>query len=242
MDELLEFSHNLASDHLSIAVHHFFASRQLQATQPHPWSWIQARRDALSSILHAYSGCDAAVNLIGYSLFFDESSPRFVPPDQRDLPLKRMIQAWHVNLPSHDKLNYVLGLSKNHLPPRLETELRELGNLRNWIVHGVGYRSVILVEKREDGTMLEIDREDSVDWKTKFPATGFQSPDRIDHRDAYTAVHIALECVKFLARQETAIKFWINPLWNGPGSKTIGADLDVDAYLSGGLTEGSNGP
>src|SRR5579872_2228158 len=136
MKDLLELTYTLAGEHLSFAIDQLFKSQSLAVTPEHPWSRIEAHRCALSCVLHAYSGFDAALNHVGYELFFNPYSIKYVPPEGRDLPLRRMVESWNATLPAMDKLGYILSTARAAVSARLESELRELNNYRNWIVHG----------------------------------------------------------------------------------------------------------
>ena len=131
-------------------------------------------KKVVSCILHSYCGLEAALNVTGYQLFLNAKSPRYIPPAKRDLALKRLIKSWEINLAATDKLHYILSVSGKTLQPKLGNELRELNILRNWIAHGFVFTSVILLEKQPDGSLLGVDREDSIDWERKFPNTKFQ--------------------------------------------------------------------
>jgi hypothetical protein len=150
-DDLLELTRNLAGEHLTIAVGLLFESREFREPQS-SGSWINAGQYALSSILHAYCGLEAAINLIGNDLFFNSRSSTYVPPDHRDLPLRRMVQGWLTGIPVIEKLRYILSLAKASVPPRLENEVHELNNYRNWIAHGLTYNTIFLLDKRDDGS------------------------------------------------------------------------------------------
>ena len=230
VDELLEFTRALSIDHLGLALDLLYRSRDLSMRPERPWSWILAGRSALSSVLHSFAGLESAVNLIGHQLFFDTDSPRFIPHESRSIPLKRMLKAWRAALPLADKLNLVLSVSDCSLPPGLENELRELTTLRNWIAHGIPYKSVVLVQPQADGTLLEVDREDSVDWPTKFPNTKFHSPDMFDHNDAYTANRIVFEIIRFLATATDEL-FFVQTWEKGPNTITLGRDSDLEDLL-----------
>jgi hypothetical protein len=232
-NDLLEITPGLTAEHLSLAVEQFFSSRELRVNPTHPWSWIKAKRYSLSSIIHAYSGLESATNVVGYNLFFNPDSNRYVPPEQRDIPLKRMVDAWQNRLSNVDKLNYILSVSGSNVPPRLESELRELNSLRNWLAHGFPYKYIVLVEKQETGTLLEVDREDMHNWQSRFSNTKFHPPDRIDDTDAHTAIRIVLESLKVLALQEADTLFWIDPLLEGPDLTFVTAEFDIEAYLKG---------
>ncbi|MCU1263089.1 MAG: hypothetical protein JWO80_5974 [Bryobacterales bacterium] len=231
MDDLLEITQSLVGEHLSWAIDQLSRSRNLAAKREHPWSWIEAHRCALSSVIHSYCGFEAAVNVVGYELFFNPRSLKYVPPETRDLPLTRMVQSWDIGLSVTDKFAYVLSTVKAILPARLENELRELNNYRNWIAHGFPYGTTVLVAKQADGTLLEVDREDSVNWKKKFPNTKFQPLDQVNSSDAGTALSIVLACLRAIA-SSVDILFWVNPLCNGPTYRIITGEFDVAAYIA----------
>jgi hypothetical protein len=231
MDELLEFTRNLFSDHLSLAIDSLLTSKELNAnSEMHPKAWVEARRQAMSSILHAYSGLESVVNMIGHSFFFDSNSPNYISPDTRDIPLKRMVQAWQMSLPCTDKVNYILSVSSQSLSPKLDNELRELTNLRNWITHGFSYKSMVLLDKQSDGTLQQVDREDSVSWKTKFPNTKFHPLDELNHEDAHTANRIVLEILKIISSQGK-FHFWIDSHKRFPSIKFITPDFNIETFL-----------
>lgn len=230
IEDLVEYANTVAHDHLGIAIDLLFLSRQHSISPTHRRSWVISHRYALSSILHAYCALESGVNLIGHSLFVDSESHRFISPEKRDLPLKRMIKSWDAGLPCTLKLQYLLSLSDISLTPRLEKELNELNNLRNLIVHGVAYKTIILLDKQQDGGFLEADREDAIDWHAKFPLTKFKSLDNLDYQDAHTANRICLNALKLLTSATGEI-LWISTCLIDRPLKLINS-LDVDDYLS----------
>jgi hypothetical protein len=238
IDELLEHALSLTSDHLSHAASLLRTTRELTISPPNAWSWIVAKWQAMSSILHGYCGLESALNLIGYNLFFDTSSPKYVSPAQRDVPLRRLIKSWGTTLPATDKLRYILAISGKTLPSRLESEIGELNTLRNWIAHGFPFKRTLLLEQQPSGTFLEADREDSVDWQSRFTNTKFNPPDELEYQDAHTALRIVLDCMKQLHAADAKTLFWIVPYWKGPDFKLITDDFDVTDFLKGGEVDG----
>src|SRR4029079_17691164 len=106
----------------------------------------------------------------GFELFFNEDSPRYVRPEQRDFLLKKSIRSWDTT-PFIEKTAFVLfHASKGELPSKLENQLRELNNLRNWLVHGFSYKTTYLLDPKpnETGDYEVVDIEESIDWSKKF--------------------------------------------------------------------------
>jgi hypothetical protein len=199
--ELLFQTMSLDSEHLSHAIELMRISIAPSKMTKPVMEHVFAHRFAISSIVHAFSGLESAINLFGFELFFNPDSQRFVPHKQRDFLLNRMIKSWDT-APSIDKLSFVLAHSgKLVLQPKLENQLRELNNLRNWIVHGFSYKKTYLVEPSSEnpGAYNVVDIEDSVDWAKKFPNTKFKSLDRLDAYDAQLALRIIFSSLKLLS-------------------------------------------
>ena len=135
-------------------------------------------------------------------------------------------------LPATEKLAYIVSTANATVHARIASELRELNNYRNWIAHEFPYSTTVLLSPEPEGTFLEVDREDSVNWESKFPNTKFQPIDRMDSTDATTAVRIVLECIKLIAIHIIDSRFWVNPLHKGPDHRFIHGGFDVDAYIA----------
>jgi hypothetical protein len=228
---LLDFTQTLVNEHLSLAVEQLARARILETRPEKPWDWGKARRHALSSVLHAYCGFEGAVNFIGYEMFFNPRSAKYVPPETRDFSLELMVRSWDAKVGATEKFKYILSTAKAGTLAKLGNELRELNTYRNWIAHGVPYSTTVLVGPQPGGTLLELDREDNVNWKSKFPNTKFHPLDTADRTDAATALHIVLESVKVLTSHVARIYFWVCPLLKGPDYRIITADFDIDAYI-----------
>jgi hypothetical protein len=155
---------------------------------------------AMSSIIHSYCGLESLINRIGYELFFNEESIKYVAPTKRDFLLKRLLKSWD-NVATIDKLQFILFYSgKIEISGKLESQIRELNNYRNWIVHGFSYKETFLMdwhpisdEERNNGLVargMPIDQESNIDWETKFPVTKFTALDSINISDAKIALSI----------------------------------------------------
>ena len=142
-----------------------------------------AKRFVLSSIIHANSGLESVVNFLGFELFSNEDSSRFIQIEQRDFLLTKFVKTWD-RAPCLDKISFVLShSSKTMLPAKLQNQLRELNNLRNWLVHGFCYKTTLLLEPKENGTFNVVDTEDTLDWVKKFPNTKFKPLDQLGIED-----------------------------------------------------------
>jgi hypothetical protein len=171
---------------------------------------------AMSSIIHSFCGMESVINRIGYNLFFNEDSIKYIVPAKRDFLLKRLIKSWD-NVAITEKLQFVLYYSgKFEIPRLLENQLRELNNYRNWIVHGFAFKETYLIDRLpvseseyasgliSRGTL--VDQESSVDWSTKFPVTKFNAIDSIKLDDAKLALSIVFTVCQILsATTDTSI-------------------------------------
>lgn len=199
--ELVDESVGVLYTHLSHAVELYFHAVATSSTHEPRWSWILSRRHSLSAIVHAYCALESAVSWVSHDLFFDDTSPRRVADDKRDIPLQRMLKAWTVNVPLVDKIAVVLShLEAEGLPARLTNELRELRTLRNWILHGFSFKSTMLIEPIGDDHFAIVDREDSFQWQKEFPNTKFSRLDDLNSMDARTALRIVLQTLQHLAQ------------------------------------------
>lgn len=200
-DELHIQTVSFDTDHLSHAIDLMRLARNPSTLTEKIMGGVLRRRFAISSIIHAFSGLESVINLFGFELFFNSDSQRHFPPEQRDFLLSRMIKTWD-NVPSIDKLSFILSHSgRLTLPPKLENQLRELNNLRNWLVHGFSYKRTLLLEPSPDrsNTYNVVDMEDSVDWAKKFPNTKFKHLERLDAEDAQLALSIVFNALKMLS-------------------------------------------
>jgi len=158
------------------------------------------RRVATSCVLHAFFGLESLLNRVGYETFIDDGSPRHVPEDRRGFWLRRFLRNWNTSGVA-DKLQAVLDVrERKAAPANVLARLQEFNNLRNWLVHGFTYKTTFLLEPSEGrpDSYTVIDREDSVDWRSKFPNTGFNAPGELQYSDAATALSIVFEAVESL--------------------------------------------
>jgi hypothetical protein len=191
-DNLATITNDLSSVHLSLAVDALYESRVKKPYNKH----------AISAILHGYCALESAINFLGYEMFFNEDSNRFVSLKERDLPLRKMIKAWNSSLPCLDKIEYILSVYKAELPTDLKNKLFELNNLRNWLAHGFLYKTTFLLEPNSEGehSYNVIDSEDDIDWKSKFQNTKFNSIAHIDSSDAEKAIRIILQIMLIISK------------------------------------------
>jgi hypothetical protein len=206
-DPLLTYDQPLAAGHTFAAFQALAYIRRILASD-HILSLVYAGHQALSVILHSYSALEATVNYRGHQLLFSSENPNYIPPAERDIALDFLAKSWPRMLQVPEKVKFVIERAGSKLPPRLETDLRELGLLRNWICHGVVVSTTLLVSPSplneelavtSTADCLEVwDRQDSIDWVAKFPNTRFQSFDRLGYSDGFTALRITLECIVLL--------------------------------------------
>lgn len=198
--ELLHFTNSLAYLHLGMGFDLLKKSRAqaqefLDQGQENPL-WILSHRNAISSIIHLSLGLESMVNKIGFELFIDENSDKFLPPEQRDVPTQIGAACWDRSLGIVDKIRVLLAIKSATPGERLINELRELTHLRNMLVHGFCFGTTFLVEPNERGTLDVIDQEDSFEWTKKFSHTQFTTMDRLNHADAKSAASIVVETLK----------------------------------------------
>jgi hypothetical protein len=156
-----------------------------------------AYRYAMSSILHSFCSLESAINEIGKELFWEPASTIYIA--DKNLLLREFIKSWDKKSVL-DKLGVILECKNVQLRPKLMVKLRELNNLRNWIVHGFVYEITLLVEpKLVDGTDPEyqvLDQDYNVKWKQKFSNTKFKPIKELNYKDAKTALVIILDTLK----------------------------------------------
>jgi hypothetical protein len=164
----------------------------------YPPDWIVRKNMSLSCIIHSFCAVESAVNTIAYNIFRNQNHPHYLAPDDRSFLLKKCVSNWK-SLQCIDKYCVLLECAKKkEIPQELLADLRELNNLRNWIVHGFVYKSTILLEKNAEGNYDEIDVENEIDWLKHFPRNRFHPLDRIDSLDARKALLIALRALAWV--------------------------------------------
>jgi hypothetical protein len=196
LPELYERTNNLALTQIGQAVDMFLASRDYANSTEPPYSWVLAHRYAVSSIIHAFIALESFVNELGYEIFSNPDSPKYISESSRNLALRRFAASWGKALPVVDKFEFLISEKSLTIEARLLNQLRELNNLRNYLVHGFSFKTMVLLQANDDNTYTEVDREDSIDWKKSFPNTKFNAIDRLSYRDALVALEIVLACLQ----------------------------------------------
>ena len=221
-DNIVTITLSLTSDHLSLAIEALHRAKTLD----------QRRRDAISAIIHSFCGLESAVNFIGYEMFDNKDSQKYIEKDKRNLPLDRFIKSWNASLPFMDKLNYLFSIKKESIPAKLQNELRELNNLRNWLSHGFSYQNTLLIEldKTDKSKGTVIDSEYNIDWKKKFPNTKFKSLDNLDEVDAEKSLRIVLDMLQRLSVISEQ-PFNLITYFNKPKFHMIFKDTDINEIL-----------
>lgn len=184
-----------AQDHFVNAVE--FMHMATESQDPAVAFW-RPHRLAKASIVEAFLGVECETNEIGYNCFVDTSSAQYVAEDPANIPLRILRQSWDRNLNFVEKVRWVLSHLGGALEPKMEMRLRELLTLRNWLVHGFIFRSTYLLEQVDDSTWNTVDRQDSVNWKTRFPNLKFNPLDLLAATDAQTAVRVAFEFLQLV--------------------------------------------
>lgn len=221
-ENLVTLSLSLTGDHLGLALEAFYRLDEMD----------KRSKNALSSILHAYCALESAVNSIGFEIFFNKDSHKYLDEKKRDIPLKKLLKAWKNSLPCLEKIDYLLSIHSEKIEDNLRYQLDELNNLRNLISHGFDYTVTWLIEPNENnktsGTIL--DYEYSVDWKKKFPKTKFNPLDKLNKVDAEKALRIVINIlIKLATVMEQPISLTI---YNETTSyKVIYKDTVVDDFI-----------
>lgn len=217
---------HLYSIHMQAAIGELHASRAF-AESSEPFARCRAHQSALSSIIHACAGLESALSLLRYQMFTDTESRLYVPPEQRNLLIRRLIDSWERSVRPWEKVSFILESQGQPVDRRLEAQLAELNNLRNGLVHGSVYNTTYLMEHVGEGCYEVADQEDSVDWKRRFPNTQFAPIHALSHRDAYRANQIVLNSVKALARATRQVFSFVYQCETGVGSYNENGTADI---------------
>jgi hypothetical protein len=222
-DNLLTFPTSLTADHLSLALETYY---DLQDPADY------RRKGAISTILHSFCGLESAVNLIGFEIFFNKESQKYIEESKRDFALKRIVKSWNASISCLDKIDLILSINSASLEGRLRNELTELNTIRNWISHGFPYKTTWLIEPdKEDNTKGTIvDFEYSVNWKQKFPNTKFNALDALDINDAEKTLKIVFEVLIKISKATNDI-FYLITYNDGPKYKLINKDSTVESIM-----------
>ena len=155
--------------------------------------WRVRSHSALSSVLHAFCAFESSVNELGHLMFFLPSSAIYLSTEKRGYLLSKAVAGWN-RLECIEKFILLVELLHGEtIRPQTEARLRELNTLRNWIAHGFAFQSTLLLAPTATGTFDQVDREDSVNWRTKFPNQKFHPLNELDHLDAHKAIVTVIE-------------------------------------------------
>jgi hypothetical protein len=190
-ENLVTFSTSLTSDHLGLALEAFYRINDMD----------KRSKNAITVVLHSFSGLESAINLIAFETFYNPDSPRYISEDKRDIPLNKLLKSWNASIPCLEKIDFLLSLHSEKIDDNLRNQLTELNNLRNWISHGFPYTTTWLIQPSEnDATRgIVLDYEYSVDWSKKFPATKFNPLNELNEEDAEKALRIVFKILIKLA-------------------------------------------
>ena len=196
---LYTYTQTLTASHLESALSNLIEARNLSRQGDDKFLLIKVRHKVVSCIIHGYCALEAALNRAGHQMFNDTENRNYISLDLRSVELDLLIKSWPRSLPPVDKLRFIISHFAKGPIPRLENELRELGNLRNWLVHGYIYQTTLLLSQEDQTNFDILDREDSVDWAKVFPNTKFQAIDRLEYADGITAIRVVFESLRLLA-------------------------------------------
>lgn len=196
-----KISVSLFDQHLAQAVDELKESFSLTESRTHEDYLVEWRLSS-SCIVHSISALDSLINGIGFDYCFNKDTDQFIPNESRSFSLKRMIKAWD-SLSILERLMAIVEVTDiDSLPLKIENELRELNDLRNWIIHGKPFVLTTLREYYRDEENYfradEHDWEESIDWKKKYTNTKFKSPSRLNRHDAKNAVDIVVKAILFI--------------------------------------------
>lgn len=228
---LLEYPISLTYTHFSQALDLYLICDATAATMnwdrnTYPRDWIVRQNMSLSSVIHSFCAVEATVNTISYKIFRTTDHPRYVEPSQRTFLLNKSISNWKT-VQCIDKFCLLFDCAKCPAPPQdLLTDLRELNNLRNWIVHGFVYGTTALLEKNSRGTYDEVDTDDELDWSRHFPKNKFNRLDRLCKLDARKALLIALRACALMQPIDHPMFIISSHIF--PGKVTVIDEIDFD--------------
>jgi hypothetical protein len=197
--ELLCYTVSLTNSHLCQAIDTYLSSEEHKNSSTTKYNWITSKNSALSSIIHSFCALESAINEVGHMMFHDSKSPIYFLDQGRNYTLRKAIQSWK-NVDCIEKFHIIIDCApKGKHVEKLVNRMREFNGLRNWLVHGFVFEASILLEnKPEEGVYEQVDREDNVNWISKFPNTKFGSIDQLSSTDARTSLLITLDAMRIL--------------------------------------------
>jgi hypothetical protein len=205
---LWTYSQSLTSTHLEAAIGALTEAGRLRLSNADVGHAKKEHHKSVSAILHSYSALECALSLIGHEIFVDPESKRYILPQERDVGTDMLAKGWFRTVPVADKLRFVLLRGDRSMPSKLESQLREFGNLRNWVAHGFVYKTTLLLSRKDDKSSFDVvDQEDSIDWGTRFPNTKFRAIHGLQYEDGITALGIVFASLREIAAV-TGDVFW----------------------------------
>lgn len=223
----------LYAEHLGHALDLLRQSLSGGEEEPCSAQYLQSQRCAMSAIIHAFSSLEAALNFMAYRMFTIKDAREFIPIDERGFFVQSMIRRWR-DLKIMEKCNVVLSVSHaSILPNEVHSRLSELNTLRNWLVHGKSYHSIIRVSPSDDAHILYevVDEQPGQDWREKFPLCRFNEPLAVNRSDAQTALRVIIETLAVLSRG-TGFKWFYTTCIPHLTVCGFSGECDIDALLS----------
>jgi len=194
-------------------------------------------RYAISSIIHSFLALDSLINYLGFELFFS-SHPEpdvFIDETERSYALKHVLKLWrNQRLSVLEKIDLILAEKKlQPLNSNTVLKIKELNNLRNWVVHGKPYSMTLYAENVWEGLWLHSTLKDVEDdfGKDKFPITKFNSPANLNKNDAKTALIIVLEVITFIIPNFQWFHPTIVTFHGGEKQHWLGYDSTVETLI-----------
>ena len=204
--ELHTIVNSLTYSHLGHAIDLMRRSYDLKKTSKDGWESMSAHQNAMSSIMHGFCFLESLLNFLGNELLFNKDSSQYILEENRDYLLKKLVSNWSTAR-ALDKLDFLLErLYNNVVEPKYKNKLIEINNLRNILMHGLSYTTILLLESTGDDSWNVHDKEDSIDWVKKFNQNKFNSPKDLTYKDAQKVLIVILEvCKPFYSKPPLAL-------------------------------------
>jgi hypothetical protein len=150
---LLEQTVTLFNEHLAQAIEEYKLAIQIQNKTKNVSLEF---RHSVSSIIHATCSLDSLANYLGFEMFFNQTSEKYIPLNRRSFALQKLLKDWGFRLQVLDKFDLIFAEVKSELLRQsLREQFNELNNLRNWLVHGKPYTITFLEETIYSGVRFE---------------------------------------------------------------------------------------
>jgi hypothetical protein len=192
-------------------------------------------RHSNSCIIYCTSALDSLVNYLRFEMFLNDESDDFILGQERSFALQKILDLWEYRLTVLDKLDLILEQSKSKpLEKNLRQKLKELNNLRNWIVHGKPY----FVTYREETTWEGLrfisniyDVREQFGEDEKFNKTKFNSPTSLNIKDAKTALFMVLETILHVISQRNWFPREILTFYDDGKKHWLSQDATLDSLI-----------